>query len=166
MAKEKELKLPAGKWLSFFEKAGILTDQLAECKSEHRKAIRLGQFLSPMVGREVRMQVGERTGKAVLQVEQDRGNTKSYFFKVTWDNAPSDEKPKGKSGKQDAKKPKKASSQPPEPSPGEKKVKTQAKTRDKVQDQKQPDTATAGGKKHKARSETKTKNGGNNEDWG
>jgi hypothetical protein len=93
MAKPRKQKLPAKDWLPFFEEAKILTDALNECKSEHGKAILLGKFLSPMVGREVRVLVGNRTGKTVLRVAEDRSKAKSYFFEVTWDKQPkADEK--------------------------------------------------------------------------
>ena len=86
MSEPKKDKLPATDWLPYFKEAGIRVDELDQCKSEHSKAIKLGQFLSPKVGREVPVQVGGRTGRAVLRVEQDRAKTKLYYLEVRWDS--------------------------------------------------------------------------------
>ncbi len=88
MSKQTKHKLPAKDWLPFFEAAGILSEELEACKSERSRAIKLGQFLSTKVGREVPIQVGDRTGKATLESDMDRANTKVYYLRVVWDTPP------------------------------------------------------------------------------
>lgn len=89
MSKPKKQKLPASEWLPYFEEAKVLAEELEKCKSERARAIKLGQFLGPMLGREVPVQVGDRTGKAVLRVEEKKhAKAKEYFFEVAWDFEP------------------------------------------------------------------------------
>lgn len=77
----------AGDWLPFYALAGLGKKELAEAKSNTTKAIHVGQFLSPNVGREVPIQVGERTGRARLVRRKGRSNATHYFFAVVWDEA-------------------------------------------------------------------------------
>jgi hypothetical protein len=72
-------------WEKFFLQANVRVEALAECKSERSKAVKMGQFLSPMVGREVPIQVKGRSGRAVLRTEEGRSKVKLYFFEVHWD---------------------------------------------------------------------------------
>ena len=52
---------------------------------QRARAIKIGQFLSPLVGREVPIQAGGKTGKAVLRVEPGRSKERRYYAVVTWD---------------------------------------------------------------------------------
>jgi hypothetical protein len=81
-------KLLAAGWESFFRKAGVRVEDLNASKSNRTRAIKIGQFLSPHVNREVPVQVKGRTGKAVLRAEEGRAKEKRYFFVVTWDDEP------------------------------------------------------------------------------
>lgn len=77
---------PPKEWVPFFDKANIRADDLAACKSNKAKSIKIGLFLSPKVGRAVPIEVKGRTGKAVLRVEEGRAKEKRYYFVVTWDD--------------------------------------------------------------------------------
>src|SRR5437763_3254763 len=77
--------LPPKDWEKFFREANVRAEALAECKSERSKSVKMGQFLSPHVGREVPIQVKGLTGRAVLRVEKGRSKEKRYFFEVHWD---------------------------------------------------------------------------------
>jgi hypothetical protein len=70
-----------------FIKAGVRADELTDTKSSQAKAIKIGQFFTPLVGREVVIQVKGRTGKAVLRVEKGRANEKRYYFDISWQAA-------------------------------------------------------------------------------
>ena len=48
----------------------------------------MGNLLTRHVGREVPIEVGDRTGKAKLCRDDDRAKTKRYFFRVAWDAEP------------------------------------------------------------------------------
>ena len=158
MTEQKQQKQPAADWLPHFERAGILQDELLACKSERSKAIKLGQFLSPKVGREVPVQVGGRTGKAVLRVEQDRAKTKRYFIEVTWDGKPQEGE---KTGKKKAKKTKKAGGKQDDTPPGGKRPETSMKTPGK-----KADAAPAGSKTPKTTAKPSRKTTkGNAEAW-
>src|SRR5947209_13300764 len=77
--------LPPKDWEKFFREANVRAEALAECKSERSKAVKMGQFLSPHVGREVPIQVKGRSGRAVLRAEEGRSKEKRYYFEVIWD---------------------------------------------------------------------------------
>lgn len=83
--------LPPKDWEPFFQKAGVRVEELIACKSSRSKAIKIGLFFSTLVGREVPIQVMERTGTAVLRIETGRAKEKRYYFEVRWDT-PSTEK--------------------------------------------------------------------------
>jgi len=83
--------LPAADWESYFQKARVRVEELANCKSERSKSIRIGRFLSPMVGRKVPIQQQERTGTAELRVVECRGGEKRYGFIIKWDKSDSSE---------------------------------------------------------------------------
>lgn len=67
--------------------AGLTPQALADAKTPHAKAIKLGQWLSAKVGREMPVCVGGRNGKAVLRVIGARANEKRYYLEITWDRA-------------------------------------------------------------------------------
>lgn len=81
-------KLPAAEWVKFFERGDVLTKELADVKSARAKAIKIGQFLSSCLGREVGVEAGGRAGRARLRVEEGRANKKLYSFEIVWDAAP------------------------------------------------------------------------------
>jgi hypothetical protein len=82
---------PVPDWERFFHKAGVRTEELGGCKGRRAKSIRIGQFLSPLVGREVPIEVRGRTGRAVLRSVPGRSRTKRYVFEIVWDEPPSAE---------------------------------------------------------------------------
>jgi hypothetical protein len=158
MNNKKDQKLRPKDWLPFFEEAGVQTEELSQCKGNHSKAIKVGQFLSPKVDREVRIQVGDRTGKAVLRVELDRSKTKRYFFEVSWD---AEENEKRKAFNSTKKKAKKGKSESTDTSKSRMKPKTPGK-----QDQTRSGGAKAGGKKSTSPRKRTGKNAaGNEENW-
>ncbi len=117
-AKTDAKKLPAGAWGPWLQAAGVLTKELAEAKGTHQKAILIGQFLSPLVDREVKVTVAGRTGRATLRTDTRRAREKCYFFEVAWD-APAEAdppeappKPHAKPNIESRAKPKTASSAP------------------------------------------------------
>jgi hypothetical protein len=78
-------KLSPKDWEDFFRKAKVRVEELEACKSKQSKAIKIGRFLTPNVGREVPIQVNGCAGKAVLRAEEGRSKEKRYYFVVTWD---------------------------------------------------------------------------------
>lgn len=78
-------KKTAKDWEPYFRKANVRVEDLDASKSSRSKTIKIGQFLSPNVGREVPIQVGDRSGKAVLRVEEGHAKEKRYFFEIMWD---------------------------------------------------------------------------------
>ncbi len=79
--------LPPAMWLPFFGHAKLLTKELAETSSARAKAIKVGLFLSPNVGRVVPILANERSGRAVLRAMEGRSNSKLYGFEIVWDEA-------------------------------------------------------------------------------
>ncbi len=79
--------LPAAKWVPILDAAGLTPQALADAKTPHARAIKLGQWLSAKVGREMPVCVGGRSGKAVLRVIGARANEKRYYVEITWDRA-------------------------------------------------------------------------------
>jgi hypothetical protein len=169
MSEQKKDKLPAKDWLPFFEEAGILIEELNECKSGHSKAIKLGQFLSPKVGREVTVQVGDRIGKAILCVEQDRANTKLYYLQVIWGSpTPDDESPQKTLPQQETKqKDTRTDGMRGEvPRCAKKKSKGSATTRVKKPNDDRSDTAPTDAAADEVRTKSGTKQStGNDEEW-
>lgn len=96
-----ERALPAAKWIPILDAAGITPQALADAKTPHARAIKIGQWLSAKVGRETPVCVGGRNGTAVLRVIGARANEKRYYFEVTWDSArpPKPSPPKGESSR-------------------------------------------------------------------
>ena len=78
--------LPPREWEPFFRKAGVRVEELDGAKSSKARSIKIGLFLSPLVDREVPIQVEGRSGKAVLRVADRRSKEKRYYFDVTWDH--------------------------------------------------------------------------------
>lgn len=74
----------AGAWAPLFQQAGVMMDGLDGCESQHSKAIYLGRFLSPMLGRRVPFEVRDRAGTAELCAYQGRSATRLYFFRIVW----------------------------------------------------------------------------------
>lgn len=160
---KKDRKLTAAEWLPIFVDAGIRADELGESKSKQAKSIKIGQFLSPNVGRTVAVEVGGRVGKAVLRVEQDRSKMKRYYFEFSWDATPQEEE----TGKKKAKKTGKAGGKQKDTPSGKKKPETSTKTPSKKVGGGSSDAASAGSKKSKTTGKTARKTAkGNAEAWG
>jgi hypothetical protein len=87
MPGRENVKLAAREWGRYFREANVRVGELDSCRSSRARAIRIGQFLTPNVGREVPVEVNGRAGRAVLRVEEGRAKVKRYFFEVTWDDA-------------------------------------------------------------------------------
>src|SRR5262249_50831642 len=77
---EQRAAAPAADWAKYFEAAKVRVEELNACKSARARAIWIGKYLSPLVDREVAVEVKGRTGHAVLQVEEGRSNEKRYIF--------------------------------------------------------------------------------------
>jgi hypothetical protein len=139
----KDRKRCPSEWIRYFEMAKIRTDELENCRSNHAKAIRAGQFLSPHVNRPVRIEVNGRTGTATLKAEDGRAKERRYFFEVVWDDAPPSGRTTASTSKKDVKK-------------SDKPVNKDARSRR---------TRTRKASASKARSGSSTRSKGNNEDW-
>lgn len=72
-------------WFTFCEQAQLFADQPNAAKGSHSKSIRIGKFLSPLVGREVEFDVFDLVGRATLRSRKVRANTKLYHFEIHWD---------------------------------------------------------------------------------
>jgi len=139
-------KLSATEWLKYFERSAVLAKELAETQSALGKAIKIGQFLSTCVDREVCIQVGGKTGRACLRFEAGRANAKRYYVEVVWDDTAPPE-PTGRVAKtpsSDAAKPRRKKS----------------KTVERPNSEEQNAAGNANGKKAKPRQP-----GGNTEAW-
>ena len=90
--------LPAAKWVPILDAAGLTPQALADAKTPHARAIKLGQWLSAKVGREMPVCVGGRNGKAVLRAIGARANEKRYYVEITWDRAQEPVPPKALKG--------------------------------------------------------------------
>jgi len=82
-----ELGLPASQLERVFRRAGVLIDQLDTTQSARAKSTRIGQWLSPLVGRRVSIEVAGRTGTATLRCLPGRSREKRYHFEVVWDDS-------------------------------------------------------------------------------
>ena len=78
--------LPPAEWEEYFRKADLLCERLNSAKSERGKSTILGNFLGKLVGRQVPIEVGGRSGKAALRVERGRARRNLYYFEVSWDD--------------------------------------------------------------------------------
>ena len=83
--------LPAAKWIPILDAAGLTLPTLADAKTSHARAIKLGQWLSAKVGRVLPVSDDGKNGKAVLRVIGARANEKRYYFEITWERT---QKPK------------------------------------------------------------------------
>jgi len=81
-----QVGLPASELEPVFRKAGVLTAGLDSAKSANAKATRIGRFLSPLVGREARINVNGRPGTAKLCMRQGRAKQKLYYFEIRMDD--------------------------------------------------------------------------------
>jgi hypothetical protein len=86
-AEELKVGLPAAEFEQIFRKADVLTPGLDSAKSASAKAIRIGKFLAPNIGREVPISVNGHTGTAKLCMTQSRAKQKLYYFDVRWSDA-------------------------------------------------------------------------------
>jgi hypothetical protein len=92
-APKPEQALPAAKWLPIIDAAGITPPGLADAKTQRARAIKVGQWLSAKVGREMPVSISGRDGKAVLRVFGARANEKRYYIEVTWNQAQASDLP-------------------------------------------------------------------------
>ena len=67
-----------------------------DAKTPHTRAIKLGQWLSAKVGREIPVCVGGRNGNAVLRVIKGRSRETKYYVEVTWARAQKPQPPSPK----------------------------------------------------------------------
>lgn len=109
--KKHEVTLPAADWEPYLKKAKVRVSELEACKSERAKAIRIGKFLGPMVGRRVPIQHQGRTGTAELRLVEGRGREKRYGFVIRWDCDVASEDKKNRSATQNR------NTRPPSPPP-------------------------------------------------
>jgi hypothetical protein len=82
--------LPAAGWISIFERAGILREQLRN-GSNHSRAIRIGNFFGPLIDREVPILLQGRAGRATLRVHEGRARSKRYGFEIAINEEPENE---------------------------------------------------------------------------
>ncbi len=85
MSTPKEIAKPGSELDRHFRAANVHVEELESCKSNRAKAIKIGQFLGPVVGREVPIQVKGRTGKAILKSLDGRSGQKLYYAEIRWD---------------------------------------------------------------------------------
>ncbi len=71
------------RWEPHFRKAGIQAEEINGARSAQAKATLLGNFLAKNQGREVPIQVGDRSGRARLRASE--GRPRRYFFEIAWD---------------------------------------------------------------------------------
>ena len=76
----------AADWEPYFRSAKVLVEELDACKSQQARAIRIGKFLSPLIGKIVPIQVKGRTGTAELVKVAGRSREKNYGVVVRWDS--------------------------------------------------------------------------------
>jgi hypothetical protein len=78
---EVSVSRPAAGWISIFEQAGILREQLRN-GSNHSRAIRIGNFFGPLIDREVPILVQGRAGRATLRVQAGRARSKRFWLEI------------------------------------------------------------------------------------
>lgn len=91
--KPEAVALLAAEWKGYFTEADVAVDKLNDARSEKRKNMIIGNFLSPLVGREVPVVVGGRRARARLRALHGRSRTKKYYFEVTWEDGTNAESP-------------------------------------------------------------------------
>jgi hypothetical protein len=79
--------LPPAKWQDHFRTARVLVEELDGARSAQARATILGNFLSQNQGREVPIQVGDRSGRARLCVTAGDGKPRRYYFAIAWDKS-------------------------------------------------------------------------------
>jgi hypothetical protein len=77
--------LPPAKWQDHFRTSRVLVEELDGARSAQARATILGNFLSQNQGREVPIQVGDRSGRARLCVAGGDGKPRRYYFAIAWD---------------------------------------------------------------------------------
>ncbi len=77
--------MPANAWEVIFQRAGVLRNEFQAGTNSRARSTRIGQFMTPLVGRTVTITNSERTGRATLRVTNARSRAKTYFFEVVWD---------------------------------------------------------------------------------
>jgi hypothetical protein len=85
MGRHQPLGRAAGDWVDLFVGAGVRADELIGPGGTRSKSIKIGQFFTPLVGREVPIEVKGRRGTAVLRAEMGRAKEKRYYFEVRWE---------------------------------------------------------------------------------
>lgn len=78
---------PANAWETVFRSADVLTDELANAKSQRGKATRIGSFLGQHQGRDVPIEQDGNSGTAQLRIISGRARQKLYFFEIRGDAA-------------------------------------------------------------------------------
>lgn len=84
MLNKSPLGRTAGEWEQLFVQAGVRVEELTNSKSSRAKAVKIGQFFSPLVARQVPIEVQGRPGTATLRMVSGRGNEKRYYFEIRW----------------------------------------------------------------------------------
>jgi len=69
-----------------FRAAKVLVDRLDAAKGRSGKSTVIGNYLSAHIGREMRIEVNGRSGRAKLCMVRGRSNTKQYYFEIRWDD--------------------------------------------------------------------------------
>lgn len=80
--------LPANEWSGYFHRAKVLKEKLDAAQSKRSTSTIIGNWLSPLVGREVPIEVNKRCGVATLRLVEGRAKEKRYFFEVRWTDPP------------------------------------------------------------------------------
>ena len=90
-ARPKAKALTAKEWVPLFLTTKLLDEDLAAAKNAKSRETRVGQFLAKSVGKQIRVQSGDKTTTLTLRSRPARANAKVYWFDVELDSvAPSD----------------------------------------------------------------------------
>jgi hypothetical protein len=170
MSKSDRESLMPTDWETYFRDADVRVEELDACKSKRGRAIKIGQFLSPLVGREVLIEVKGRTGRAVLRVESHRSKAKRYFFEVTFDTADEQEaehtiEPLTEATKSAEQSRRRRAQTDGSPQPKPSRLKAGHKGPDKGNGLNKEAAAAAGGKPKSATGTVRPEADRNNEDW-
>lgn len=85
MKKKKKVGLVASEWERLFRKARVADERLGAARTPKAKVTIIGGFLTKLVGREVQVDVGGKSGTAKLCSRSGRSRQKEYYFEVVWD---------------------------------------------------------------------------------
>ncbi len=77
--------LSASELVPLFQQANLLTEKLAETKSQKARSAKIAAFLSPHIDRPVPIEVNQRRGQATLRRLPGRSNTTRYRFDISWE---------------------------------------------------------------------------------